>query len=250
MMAMKHFTYLTTLFMLVLSGAELVAAPTTWEILRKADQARGNMDGVTWEVRLESRENSHTNTMTLDVKARGFEVLGVTLAPAKYKDNKTLMLHDNSWFYKPGLSKPVPISRRQRLLGHASYGDIASTNYANDYEATSLPDEAVDGTECYVFDLKALDSKKTTYDRIKYWISKDRLVGIKAEYFTVSGKKFKMATMEYKNHVEISGVTQPFISQIAIYDELMSSDVTTLSFNNPQIQTLPNYIFNLNLLVR
>jgi hypothetical protein len=247
---MKHITGLCVFLMLALSGRDLVAGPTTWEILHKADQARGNLQGVTWEVVLESRENSHTDTVTLDVKARGFDVLGITLAPAKYKDNKTLMLHDNSWFYKPGLSKPVPISRRQRLLGHASYGDIASTNYANDYAATPLPDEVVNGTECYVFDLQSVDSKKTTYDRIKYWIAKDRLVGIKAEYFTVSGKKFKMATMEYKNHVEINGALRPFISQLTIYDELMSSDVTILLFNNPQLRELPNYIFNLNLLIR
>jgi Outer membrane lipoprotein-sorting protein len=250
MMVMKRITWLSMLLTLALYGSERVAATTTWEILRQADQARGNLEGVTWEVKLEARENSHTNTMTLDVKARGFDVLGITLAPAKYKDNKTLMLHDNSWFYKPGLSKPVPISRRQKLMGHASYGDIASTNYANDYAATPLPDEEVNGTACYVFDLKSLDSKKTTYDRIKYWIAKDRLVGIKAEYFTVSGKKFKMAMMEYKNHVQINGAPRPFISQIIIYDELMSSDVTTLTFNNTKLQELPNYIFNLNLLIR
>ena len=43
--------------------------------------------------------------------------------------------------------------------------------------------------------------KKTTYDRIKYWISKDRVVGVKAEYFTVSGKQFKSAAMAYTNTV-------------------------------------------------
>jgi outer membrane lipoprotein-sorting protein len=244
---MRRLTCLSMFLAAVLLYSDLLAASTVQDILRQADEARGNLEGVIWEVVLESIENARTETMTFDIKARGFDILGENLAPPKSKGNKILMLNGNMWFYKPGVSKAVPISLRQRLLGNAVYGDIAATNYANDYEATTLADENVNGEVCYVFDLKSKD-KKTTYDRIKYWISKARLVGVKAEYYTLSGKQFKSATMEYANSVEINGQSRPFISRILISDELMSNDVTTLFFRDPRLQPLPNYVFDLNML--
>jgi hypothetical protein len=110
-----------------------------------------------------------------------------------------------------------------------------------------LADDEVKGEVCYVFDLKSKDTK-TTYDRIKYWIAKDRVVGVKAEYFTVSGKQFKSSTMEYTHTIEIAGQARPFISRIVIYDELMSNDITTLVLRHPRLQSLPAYVFDLNIL--
>lgn len=159
------------------------------------------------------------------------------------------MLDSNMWFHKPGLSKPIPISLRQKLMGQASYGDVASTNYAEDYDATLLPDETVEGVDCYVFDLKARNSK-TTYDRIVYWVDKERLVGVKADYYTLSGKRFKSANMQYGSTVSINGEARPFISEIAIYEELMSGDVTTLSMSKPKLAPLPDFIFNINLFMK
>lgn len=217
------------------------------EILHLADQSRGNLEGVNWEVYLESMQGEKKSTMTLDVNARGFDIRAENLAPTKYKGNKILLLKGNMWFYKPGISKPVPISRRQKLLGLAAYGDIASTNYSEEYEGNIVTEEGIDGELCFVFDLKP-KSKKTTYDRIKYWVSKERLVGVRAEYFTVSGKKFKSAQMEYRHMVTIDGQSRPFISRITFSDELMSSDSTFLAFKSPVFKKLPDYIFNLNLL--
>ena len=223
------------------------AASTPRAILQSADRARGHLDGVIWVVHLQATEGDRERSMSFDIKARAFDVLGESLAPSRYRGNKVLMLRQNTWFHKPGLSRPVPISRRQRLLGHAVYGDIASTNYANDYEATMLADEEVDGEACYVFDLRATNDR-TTYDRIKYWVSRDRLVGLRAEYFTVSGKLLKTATMEYDNAIEVEGEAQPFISRIRIFETLMSRDVTTLTFEAPRLETLPDYLFDRNLL--
>jgi len=153
-----------------------------------------------------------------------------------------LMVNHNMWFTKPDLRKPVPVSPRQTLVGGASYGDIAATNYAGDYEPTSLNEESVNGETCHVYDLKAAH-KKTTYDRIKYWVSKERFVGVKAEYFAVSGKVFKSGTFEYKNQIELRGKAQPFISKMTITDALVKGNVTTLKFSEPELVNLPAAIF-------
>jgi hypothetical protein len=218
----------------------------THEILRKADQSRGNVEGITWRVILVDKRSE---SMTFDVKARGFDIFAENQAPPKDRGNKVLMVNGNMWFHRPGLSKAVPISQRQRLMGNAAYGDIVATNYAEDYEATPLEDETVNGELCYVFDLKAKDNR-SAYDRIKYWISKQHVVGVKAEYFTVSQRKFKSAAMESANTVRIDGEVRPFISKITIYDELLSSDVTTLNLTKPVFRKLAAYNFDVNLFVK
>jgi outer membrane lipoprotein-sorting protein len=226
------------------------AVPTTEAVLKAADEARGNVRGVAWQVAIESvQDDKVTDSLVYDIKARSFNVAGISMAPPKYRGNKILMLGTSMWFYKMGLSKPVPISLRQKLMGDASYGDIASTNYAGDYAAEALPDEAVDGEPCYVYDLKAR-AEKVTYDRVRYWVSKERLVGVKAEYYTVSGRKFKSAMMDYANQVTLDGRSRPFLSRIALHGELLDGAVTYLTVRAPRVEPLPDHVFDLNLFMR
>lgn len=239
---------LITLLALCIAGS-VSANINIYDILKTADESRGNVQGVSWMVKIESIEKNRASNMVYDIKARGFDIAGISLEPPKYKGNKLLMLKSNMWFYKPGLSKPIPISQRQKLMGNAAYGDIASTNYAEDYSPTQLADEQVNGEDCFVFDLKSKNDK-TTYDRIKYWIAKDRLVGVKAEYFTVSGKKFKLADMDYENTITINGKNRPFISRITLHEALLSDDVTYLFLQSPRFDALPDYVFNLNLFMK
>ncbi len=230
---------------LCLTHAEL----NTKDVIREADKSRGNLEGVEWRIDIVSREDERIQKRVLKVKAREQNALAEFISPPKVKGRKLLMIDRNMWFIKPGLKKPVPISPRQKLMGGASYGDIASTNYAGDYEARPLPDETVDGELCFVFDLKATN-KKTTYERIKYWVSKKRLVGVKAEFYTISGKMFKLATFEYKNRVQIEGRPHPFISKMVIVDGVIASNITTMIYSKAKIKKIPDSTFNLNLLMR
>jgi hypothetical protein len=100
-----------------------------------------------------------------------------------------------------------------------------------------------------VFDLKA-KADKVTYDRIRYWVAKSRQVGVKAEYFTVSGKKFKSAAMTYDNQVSLGGKPRPFLSRITLRGELLNGTVTSLVLRNPHFEPLPDYLFDLNLFMK
>lgn len=225
------------------------AALSSEEILRKADEARGNMEGVVWEISIKAIEGGKEQNRLIKVSARGFNSLAEFLAPPNVKGQKLLMIDRNMWFVKPGLSKAVPISPRQKLIGGAANGDIASTNYAGDYKVTHAAEDTVNGEPCYLFDLSAMD-KKVTYDRIKYWISKERLVGVKAEFYTVSGKMFKTATFSYDNSIIVNGTPRPFISKMVITSAVMKEDVTTMIFGEVAFKKIPDSMFNLNLLLR
>ncbi|MBI5551026.1 MAG: outer membrane lipoprotein-sorting protein [Desulfobacterales bacterium] len=238
---------------LLIFGANLPAAaeqaPSAQQIIAQADRARGNVDGIVWTADIESNEDGKVQQRSLIIKNRGVNTVAEFTAPAKVKGDMLVMLDRNMWFVKPGLRKPVPISPRQKLMGGASNGDIASTNYAADYDAVLVREEEVDGQPCYLFDLRA-NNKKTTYDRILYWIRKDGLIGLKAEFFTVTGKRFKTALFRYENSIRTDSGEQPFISRMTIFDEVIKGNVTTLVYREARPQILSEAVFNLNLMIR
>ena len=90
------------------------------EILTKADEARGNAEGVEWEIDIKSIEGGRQQERTIRVTAREFNSLAEFLAPPNVKGQKLLMLDRNMWFAKPGLSKAVPISPRVKIGGRRS----------------------------------------------------------------------------------------------------------------------------------
>jgi len=239
------------ILLLLPTWSHRAAALSPKAILRQCDHARGNISGVTWDLKVEAREGSKTRHRHLRVQSKSYDVIAKTLSPARRRGQMLILLNGNMWFYKPGLSKPIPVSKRQKLLGLANNGDIASTNYAENYTVLHHYTDQLDHEPCYVFTLEAKTSK-ATYKLIKYWVSKMRLVGIKAQFYTARGTKLlKSARMEYKNHVASKeGTPQPFISRMIIHDEIMSANTTVLNFSSPSLTPIPASAFNLNLLKR
>ncbi|MEQ1527212.1 MAG: outer membrane lipoprotein-sorting protein [Gallionella sp.] len=216
---------------LLLSNGVVFAAPDAHSILKSTDQARGGgFKGVVWGMKITSRDGAKVDEpQTLIVKVAGDSFVAEVQEPARSKGTKLLQVERNMWIAKPGLSKPIPISPRQRMNGQASNGDIASTNYAEDYAAQMNANEIVDGEECYVFDLSA-KQKRTTYDKIRYWVSVKSGVGVKAEFKSVSGKLIKTARFEYNNTVEHEGRRVVFVSKMIIHDALVDAE-TTMEFS-------------------
>lgn len=245
--AVLTITCIFGLFLSILTTCANADDMSPKQILQLADKARGNYEGVKWTIYIDSTENGEKQERYLNVSARGYDFLAVLTNPSKVKGQKLLMVDHNMWFMKPGVKKPVPISSRQKLVGGAAYGDIAATNYADDYEAEVLPEDTIDGEDCHVFRLKAI-TKKATYDEIQYWISKKRMVGIKAEYYTVSGKLFKTATFEY-NHQIAKDNPAPFISKMIIIDAIAPDNITYLHYKDNELTKISDSTFDVNLLM-
>jgi hypothetical protein len=205
------------------------AAPDAHGILKDSDQARGGgLPGIVWEIKLVSRDGEKiSDEQRLEVRAVNNASVAETLEPIRFKGSKLLQVQRNMWLTRPGLSKPIPISPRQRMSGQASNGDIAATNYAGDYDAQMNGTESLDGETCYVLDLNA-KNKRTTYDRIRYWVSVKHVVGVKAEFYSVSGKLLKTARFEYDNNIEHEGHRIPFVSKMTIRDALVDAETTML----------------------
>ncbi|SIT43214.1 conserved exported hypothetical protein [Paraburkholderia ribeironis] len=228
------------------SAAE--ATPDAGDLLKKSDVARGGgLPGVYWSVTLHSVDGDKTDDQGLTVKADTDNSLAEFVSPANLADQKLLMAGRNMWFIRSGLRKPVPISPRQRLLGQASNGDIAATNYAKDYNATLAGDEVIDGDPSYKLQLSARD-EQVTYPRIDYWISARSGLAKKADFYSVSGRVIKSAQFEYSNAVEYQGKKIPFVSRMVIQDRINSAQKTTLEYSNVVAKELPQRTFDINFL--
>ncbi len=222
--------------------------PDPQRILENSDRARGGgLPGIVWEISLLSREGDRTREpQRIVVKAVDDSSVAETQEPIRFKGSKMLQIERNMWLTRPGLSKPIPISPRQRMSGEASNGDIAATNYAGDYDAQMNGTEAIDGELCYRLDLIA-KHKRTTYDKIRYWVAIKRGVGILAEFYSVSGKQLKTARFEYDNIIEYEGKRIPFMSKMTIRDALIDAE-TTMKFGTVTVKKISASEFDLGQL--
>lgn len=224
------------------------AAPDAQSILKDSDRARGGgLPGIEWEIKLVSRDGERVDeAQRLWVTAAADASLAETLEPARFKGSRLLQVARSMWLTRPGLAKPIPISPRQRMSGQAANGDIAATNYAGDYEAQLNGSETLDGEPCHVLDLSA-KHKRATYDRIRYWVSVKRGVGLKAEFYSVSGKLLKSARFDYGNSIEHDGKRTPFVSRMVIRDALVDAE-TTMEFGTVKVRKVAAAEFDLGQL--
>ena len=62
-----------------------------------------------------------------------------------------LMKDYDMWLFTPNIKKPLRISLEQKLTGEVSYGDIAKTNYAEDYNAKLISTEITSSFVIYLY---------------------------------------------------------------------------------------------------
>lgn len=202
--------------------------------LLAAEKARGIMTGYTgvqWTVNVSGAKSAQ-----FLATAKGGKIHAEVIQPADAAGRKYLAEAKGAmWFWKPGLSRPVSVSKKQRLSGDAAIGDIASTSFVDGYKVVGKEDGEVNGETATVYTMKA-NSLGDTYAQIKYWVTKSGSLGKKAEFYAKSGNLLRTSTMEYKNMANGG----PFLSKMVIQD---SSRTINLTFSNVKIGNYPDSMF-------
>lgn len=222
-----------------LIGANVFAAEMDAnEIVKKADLKRG-LGNV-----------SHSFNVTISNQDEKKEVYSVSFrdvnaslteqtSPERARGRKLLMKEYDIWLFTPDIKKPLRISLEQKLTGEVSNGDIAKTNYAEDYDATLLGVEKKDNNEVYKLELKA-KNKKVTYGRIEYTVSKKDFMPIDATFFALSGKPLKSA--QFSDFKQIQGTSRA--TKMVIRDYLQKNKFSTMVFSDHKITKFDDSIFN------
>jgi len=239
---------LAGLFSLQLYAADADQAKS---LLATSDRARGSIKkGLQWKATIITTEAGDTSERGFNIKAMGDDAYVEATAPAKNKGEIFIFNDRQMWFFKPSLKKPVSISARQRLVGQAANGDIATTHYARDYDAKIEKTENDPAAgKVYVLMLTA-KVKSLTYDKIRYWISEKDKLAIKAEFLTLQGAPFKIGTMKYGNKLTVDGQSFPFVSELTIVDAKFPQNKSIIKYDSPQTTVTPASLFNVNNLTR
>jgi len=212
----------------------LTAATAQDAALLEAEKARGILtgnQGVQWTVNVSGTKNAK-----FVATSQGGKIFAEVIEPADATGRRYLAESDgNMWFWKPGLSRPVSVSKRQRLSGDAAIGDIASTSFVDGYKVEGSEAGDVNGEAATVYTMKS-NSPGDTYAMIKYWVTTKGNLGKKAEFYAKSGTLIRSSTMDYNN----TAGGRPFLSQMVIVD---GGTTITLKFSDVQIGSFPATLF-------
>lgn len=202
--------------------------------LLAAEQARGILtgdQGVQWTVTVSGTKNAK-----FVATSQGGKIFAEVIEPADATGRRYLAESGGAmWFWKPGLSRPVSVSKRQRLSGDAAIGDIASTSFVDGYKLDGQEPGEVDGEPATIYTMRA-NSPGDTYARINYWVTANGNLGKKAEFYSKAGTLLRSSAMAYKNTVK----GRPFLSQMVIVD---GGTTITLKFSDVRIGSFPASLF-------
>lgn len=225
-------SFLITILTLV-SMQNLIAADPN-QIVQKADLRRGlGTVSHSFEVKI---TNSNGKTENHKVYFQDVEkTLVEQTSPERAKGRKLLMNGYDMWLFTQNIKKPVRISLDQKMTGEVSNGDIARTNYAQDYEAKII----LEDDKIYKLDLTSKNNK-VTYGKIEYIVEKKSFKPIEATFFALSGKALKKA--EFSEFKIIDGIERS--TRMTISDFIQKNRTSIIDFYGHKKETFNNTLFN------
>lgn len=204
------------------------------DIVKKADLKRG-LGNVPHSFNVtitdQDQKNEVYHVLFKDINAS----LTEQTEPPRARGRKILMKDYDIWLFTPNIKKALRISLEQKLTGQVSNGDIARTNYAEDYEASILKSDSNN----YLLNLIA-KNKKVTYGKIEYLVSKKELNPVEATFFAISGKALKKAT--FSDFQMIHGMNRT--TKMFIQDYIQRNKTSTMIFSDYKYEKVNEAQFN------
>ncbi|MEO8349798.1 MAG: outer membrane lipoprotein-sorting protein [Acidobacteriota bacterium] len=140
---------------------------------------------------VDGKETSHAD---FDVYVKGRDQSLIVFRGGKNGGRKVLTKRDRMWLLVPGSTNPVPITANQRLLGGASFGDVARLRFSEDYTAKATGEtEIAAGRSCVVLELTA-KSPKVSFPRVLLSVDEREKVPCRVRFFLASGKEIRAVT--------------------------------------------------------
>ena len=186
----------TVLFLAVSSAASVAPALDPAAVLRKADAPREAFPEGVIRLRVVVNERGKTPLVSvLQLFVDGTDRSLAVFREGKQEGRRILTLGDRVFLIVPGSARPIPVSKTQRLVGAASFGDIARLRFSDEYLATARPEEetiagARGETPCRVLDLAA-KRPGSAYPSAVLWVGRDDGLARRLRLFLASGKDAK-----------------------------------------------------------
>lgn len=182
-----------------------------------------------------------TGSADFDVYVKGRDRGLIVFRGGKNGGRKVLTNGDRMWLLVPGSTNPVPITANQRLLGGASFGDVARLRFSEDYTAKATGEtESAAGRTCVVLDLTA-KSPKVSFPRVRLSVDEKEKVPCRVRFFLASGKEVR--TVTFTKFRREAGKT--VVSEMEVRELLgaASRAVTLLEYRDYRLARLDPKIF-------
>ncbi|WXU00121.1 MAG: hypothetical protein Ctma_0832 [Catillopecten margaritatus gill symbiont] len=174
------------LLFLALFALPAMAQMSAMELLVKADTFRSPFTHAQLDIKIDEYKNGKIK------KSRHYKVFHqdgqslVSVLDGSDKGNRILLSHKGMFVAPKNSSRAVRITPIQRLLGQASYGDLAGLRFSENYTPTILKQAKNTIT------LKLIAKKSSaTYHKIVLVIAQDDQRPIDAQAYLRSGKLYK-----------------------------------------------------------
>ena len=163
-------------------------------LLAAVDATRNAFDEAVISARatqiLDGRE---TGSADFDIYVKGRDRGLIVFRGGKNSGRKVLTNGQRMWLIVPGSRNPVPITANQRLLGGASFADVARLRFSEDYVSRETGEtEVAAGRSCRVLDLRA-KAPAVTYPRVLLSVDGEKLP-CRVRFFLSSGKEARAVT--------------------------------------------------------
>jgi hypothetical protein len=158
----------------------------------------------------------------------------------KNDGRKVLTSGEKMWLIVPGARNAVPVSANQRLLGGASFGDVARLRFAEDYTAKLLGEEMLDGRPALVLELTARAST-APYPKLTLWLDPEKRLPRQVIFHLPSGKAIRRVS--FTKFATVRGKT--VVTEMEIR-ELLGRDsnaVTRLQYRDYKPARIDDAIF-------
>jgi hypothetical protein len=139
-------------------------------------------------------DGKESGSADFDVYVKGRDKGLIVFRGGRNSGRKVLTNGDRMWLLVPGSRNPVPITPNQRLLGGASFGDVARLRFSEDYVAKQTSEtETAGGRNCRVLELTA-KSPGSLYPRVLLSVDEGERVPCRVRFFLASGKEARDVT--------------------------------------------------------
>jgi hypothetical protein len=231
------------MFNVLLGALALAVQFEAAALLKAADAPREAFLDSVVEVRAITREKDKPDRLAeFELYVGGEERLLVVFKDEKNRGRKFITNGGKTWLIAPNTSRPVAVTAKQRLVGGASFADVARVRLSKDYtgELRAQPEPCGEPERpCQVLDISAV-TKAAPYAAGVLWIDARGLVR-KAVYALASGKPAREVTFDYR---EKAGRT---VLGKAVIVDLLSGEqalVTTLEYLSYRKVPMPDELFD------
>jgi hypothetical protein len=186
-------------------------------------------------------DGKETGRADFDVYVKGRDRGLIVFRGGKNGGRKVLTSGERMWLLVPGSTNPVPITANQRLLGGASFGDVARLRFSEDYTAKATGRaESAAGRSCVVLELTA-KSPKVSFPRVLLSVDEREKVPCRVRFFLASGKEVRAVTFT-KFRLEVG---KTVVSEMEVRELLgaASRTMTRLEYRDYKLAQLDPKIF-------